>query len=132
MNNYTRLLTPVKLQVIRKSLNILSKSSHFTSNIEIIFFTNFKGVVIPQHLKKSYPERILIVLQHQFYNLQISEDKFNVTLSFHGNQEQITVPFLSIIRFYDKISEDILTFPEHIEGDLPHSSIISIDQLRDK
>ncbi|MDR2978537.1 MAG: ClpXP protease specificity-enhancing factor SspB [Rickettsiales bacterium] len=55
-----------------------------------------------QILRKSYPTQVLIILQHQFYDLKIFEDKFGVSLSFRGKQEQITVPFFAISEFHDK------------------------------
>ncbi|GFY65170.1 uncharacterized protein TNIN_36721 [Trichonephila inaurata madagascariensis] len=99
---------------------------------------------MPDHLKKSYPTQMLIILQHQFYDLKVSEDKFSVSLSFQGKQERITIPFFAISEFRDKISGDVLIFDKiSIDSDkeyksekctekLSNGSIISIDQLRDE
>ncbi len=87
---------------------------------------------------------MLIILQHQFYGLEVFEDKFSVSLSFRGKQEQITVPFFAISEFHDKILGDVFIFDkinvdfdkeyksEKCTENSSNGSIISIDQLRDK
>ncbi|WCR57627.1 ClpXP protease specificity-enhancing factor SspB [Wolbachia endosymbiont of Ctenocephalides felis wCfeJ] len=141
--DYKKSLNFAKCQVIKKALDAIS-SNEFTPHLEILFFTYFNGVVIPDYLKRSYPAQMLIILQHQFYDLKVFEDKFSVRLSFSGKQEQITVPFFAINEFHDKISGDILVFDKiSIDSDKEYTSekctekssngsIISIDQLRDK
>ncbi|QKX03341.1 stringent starvation protein B domain protein [Wolbachia endosymbiont of Litomosoides sigmodontis] len=141
--SYKKSLNSAKFQVIKKALTIISCES-FTPHLEILFFTYFNSVVIPNYLRKLHPTQMLIVLQHQFYNLKIFEDRFSVGLSFCGKQEQVTVPFFAIGKFYDKISGDVLIFDKiSIDSDKEYKSekytenssndsIISIGQLRDK
>ncbi|QIT36611.1 ClpXP protease specificity-enhancing factor SspB [Wolbachia endosymbiont of Brugia pahangi] len=140
---YKKLLNSAKFQVIKKALDVISGNS-FTPNLEILFFTYFNDVVISDYLRKSYPTQMLIILQHQFYGLEVFEDKFSVSLSFHGKQEQITVPFFAISEFHDKISGDVLIFDkinigfnkeyksEKCTENSSNGSIISIDQLHDR
>ncbi|APR99179.1 ClpXP protease specificity-enhancing factor SspB [Wolbachia endosymbiont of Folsomia candida] len=141
--DYKKSLNSIKFQVIKKALDSVS-GVDFTPHLEILFFTYFNGVIIPDYLKNSYPMQMLIILQNQFYGLKAFEDKFSVSLSFNGKQEQITIPFFAINEFRDKISGDVLIFDKiSIDSDKEHknekctqkslnSSIISIDQLRDK
>ncbi|QOD38613.1 ClpXP protease specificity-enhancing factor SspB [Candidatus Wolbachia massiliensis] len=141
--DYKKLLNSAKFQVIKKTLAVIADNG-FIPNLEILFFTYFNGVIIPDYLKKSYPTQMLIILQHQFYDLKVFEDKFSVSLSFHGKREQITIPFFAINEFHDKISGDVLTFDkisidsakeyksEKCTEKSLNGSIISIDQLRDK
>jgi hypothetical protein len=42
-----------------------------------------------------------IVLQFQFYGLEVDEEKFAVTLSFSGVRERIVIPFDAISTFAD-------------------------------
>ncbi|WFW29921.1 MAG: ClpXP protease specificity-enhancing factor SspB [Wolbachia endosymbiont of Menacanthus eurysternus] len=139
--NYKKLLSSVKLQVIKKALSIISENG-FTPHLEILFFTYFNDVIVPDYLRRSYPTQILIILQHRFCDLKVFESKFNVSLSFRGKQEKISVPFFAISEFHDKTSGDILIFDKCIDFDKKYSSekyikdfqnrsIISIDQLRD-
>ncbi|KLT23044.1 Stringent starvation protein B [Wolbachia endosymbiont of Armadillidium vulgare str. wVulC] len=138
--DYQKSLNSSKFQVVKKALDTISVSG-FTPHLEILFFTRFNGVVIPDSLKESYPTQMLVILQHQFYDLKVLEDKFSVSLSFHGKQEQVTVPFFAISEFHDKISGDILVFSvdsnkeyenEKSAKKSSNGSIISIDQLYDK
>ena len=69
------------------------------------FFINFNttqdGVEIPGFLRAQYPEEITIVLQHQFENLIIDEQGFEVTLSFSGKKSRLCVPFDAVTSFAD-------------------------------
>ncbi|MBD0391574.1 stringent starvation protein B domain protein [Wolbachia endosymbiont of Pentalonia nigronervosa] len=133
--SYQKLLRPIKFQVIKKALDTLL-NNNFVPHLEILFFTKLNGVIIPNHLKKSYPDQMLIVLQHQFYDLKVFENEFSVSLSFSGKQKQIVIPFLAISRFHDKISGDILMFTEDKNEEriekFSGGNIISLDQLRKK
>ena len=42
-----------------------------------------------------------IVLQNQYWDLDVNKDFFSVTLSFNKKKEALEVPFRSITKFYD-------------------------------
>ena len=65
------------------------------------FATQMPGVVIPDHLRTRYPDEMTIVLQHQFWDLEITEERFSVTLSFQKQPERLVVPFAAIRSFAD-------------------------------
>jgi len=65
------------------------------------FDTQLPGVVIPEHLRDRYPDEMTIVLQHQFWDLEITEDRFSVTLSFQKQPERLVVPFAAVRSFAD-------------------------------
>jgi hypothetical protein len=69
----------------------------------ITFRTDFPGVVIPDRLRAQYPQEITIVLQHQFWDLTVDEDKRVVTvgLSFGGVPSTLRIPFAAVTRFVD-------------------------------
>jgi hypothetical protein len=67
----------------------------------LTFRTNHPGVDIPGYLAEQYPSEMTIVLQYQFYGLEVSEDMFNVTLSFNNVHERLTIPFAAITTFAD-------------------------------
>lgn len=67
----------------------------------ISFRTRAPGVVIPDHLASRYPEEMTIVLEHQYWDLEVYQDRFRVILKFGGHPHPITIPFLAITRFYD-------------------------------
>jgi hypothetical protein len=52
-------------------------------------------------MRAQYPEAMTIILQHQFWDLTVGDDAFEVGLSFGGVPERLTVPFDAIVAFYD-------------------------------
>jgi hypothetical protein len=67
----------------------------------ISFNTGAPGVRMSKRLRAQYPEEITIVLQHQFRDLTVGEQGFEVGLSFSGINEHLVVPFDAIKRFFD-------------------------------
>ncbi len=67
----------------------------------IAFNTKYPGVVIGPRLSERYPREMTVVLQHQFWNLQVLDDRFEVELSFDNIPEKLIVPFNSIKGFLD-------------------------------
>ena len=67
----------------------------------VTFDTTHEGTVMPEWLRKQYPEQMTIVLQHQFWGLEVEEESFSVTLSFNNRQERLTVPIAAITGFAD-------------------------------
>ncbi|MCE7027433.1 SspB family protein [Jiella avicenniae] len=88
--------------VIRKVLSEVAKTGlpgehHFF----ITFLTSAPGVRISSRLREKYPELMTIVVQHQFWDLQVTEASFEVGLSFSDIPERLLVPFSAIRGFYD-------------------------------
>ena len=77
--------------------NGLPGEHHF----KITFNTTAPGVRLSDRLRAQYPETMTIILQHQFWDLAVTERAFEVGLSFGGISERLGVPFDSIIAFYD-------------------------------
>ncbi|WP_448951755.1 SspB family protein [Labrys neptuniae] len=67
----------------------------------ISFRTQFPGVSIPARLAEKFPEEITIVLQHQFWDLTVSDYGFEVGLSFGNAPERLVVPFAAMTAFFD-------------------------------
>jgi uncharacterized protein len=67
----------------------------------VSFHTNHPGVDIPAQLRARYPNEMTIVLQHQFWGLDVGEEAFGVTLSFSDVPERLTIPFSAISAFAD-------------------------------
>jgi hypothetical protein len=88
--------------VVRTVLNDVAKKGlpgehHF----KITFNTTAPGVRLSDRLRAQYPETMTIILQHQFWDLNVGERAFEVGLSFGGISERLGVPFDSIVAFYD-------------------------------
>ena len=56
-----------------------------------------------------------VVLQHQFWDLTVSDEAFEVGLSFGGVPERLVVPFAAIKGFFDPSVQFGLQFEEMIE-----------------
>lgn len=88
--------------VVRDALRKIQKTGlpgehHFY----IAFNTRYPGVSLSPRLAERYPREMTVVLQHQFWNLTITEDRFEVELSFDNIPEKLIVPFNSIKGFLD-------------------------------
>ncbi|HEV7879008.1 SspB family protein [Bradyrhizobium sp.] len=67
----------------------------------ITFVSTAEGVKLSPRLLAQYPEEMTVILQHQFWDLVVTEDRFEVGLSFGGIPERLVVPFNSIKSFFD-------------------------------
>src|SRR4026209_2360543 len=83
----------------------------------ISFDTKADGVHMSDRLRAQYPDEMTIILQHQFWDLKVSEDTFEVGLSFGGVPEHLTVPFDAINGFFDPSVQFGLQFEEVAEGE---------------
>ena len=100
--DYGKRINNAILDVIKEILTDLSKSKISSDHcFYITFRTRGLGVTIPNTLKKEYPEEITIVLQNQFWDLKINKNKFSVVLLFNEKREYLSIPFNTIVKFYD-------------------------------
>ena len=85
----------------------------------ISFRTDFPGVRISNRLREKYPQEMTIVMQHQFWDLNITEHTFEVGLSFSGVPEKLLIPFDALTGFFDPSVQFGLKFdsPEGEEED---------------
>src|SRR5438309_9235914 len=67
----------------------------------ITFLSTAEGVKLSPRLLAQYPEEMTVILQHQFWDLVVTEDRFEVGLSFGGVPERLVVPFNAIKSFFD-------------------------------
>lgn len=67
----------------------------------ITFRTTAPGVRVSQRLRDKHPDEMTIVLQHQFWDLNVSEHAFEVGLSFSGVPERLLIPFDAVTTFFD-------------------------------
>lgn len=81
----------------------------------ITFRTRAPGVGLADHLRARYPEEMTIVLEHQFWDLEVYPDRFRVILKFSGQPQPITVPFAAITRFFDPSVKFGLQFDQHLD-----------------
>ena len=65
------------------------------------FDTTHPGVAMPDHLRARHPSTMTVVLQHQYWDLVVTDELFSVQLSFNGKQESLVIPFDSMTSFVD-------------------------------
>lgn len=121
----------------------------------ITFMTDYPGVSIPDYLRDRYPGEMTIVLQFQFYDLDVNDERMVVTLSFNNVPEKLQIPLAAITIFADPSVNFALQFqplgddePDDDEPDDDNSDdngddtpsgndttsgeVISLDQFRKK
>ena len=99
---YDLLVQDALRSVVRKVLgdaarNGLPGEHHFN----IAFKTQAPGVVIPPAMLQRYPDEMAIILQHEFWDLEVTNEAFAVSLNFSRKPERLTIPFDSITGFSD-------------------------------
>jgi len=70
-------------------------------HFKITFATLAPGVRLSERMRAQYPQSMTIILQHQFWDLAVREEAFEVGLSFGGVPERLIVPFEAITAFFD-------------------------------
>jgi hypothetical protein len=99
---YDKMVETALRSVVRDALAVaathgLPGAHHFY----ITFRTGYPGVEIPGFLSAKYPLEMTIVLEHQFWGLEVDDEKFAVTLSFHNQGQRLTIPLAAITAFAD-------------------------------
>jgi len=99
---YDLLVQDALRSVVRKVLTEAARSGlpgehHFN----ISFKTQGPGVMIPAQMRQRYPDEMAIILQHEFWDLNVGQDAFEVSLNFSRRPERLTIPFDSITGFSD-------------------------------
>jgi len=100
--DYDALAQEAMRGVVRTVLTRTAKSGlpgdhHFY----ISFDTEAAGVALSKRLREKYPREMTIVLQHRFWDLAVTDDRFEVKLTFDGIPERLVVPFTAIKVFFD-------------------------------
>jgi len=107
-----RALRGVVKQAIEEVIkNGLTGDHHFYITLR----TNYPGVEMPDYLMERYPGEMTIVLQHQFYDLEVDDKKFTVMLSFNNVPERLVIPLESITIFADPSVNFALQFQPLLE-----------------
>ena len=107
----------------------------------ITFRTDHPRTRISDGLKARYPEEITIVMQHQFWNLEVDERGFRIGLSFNQAPQTLYIPFAAVTAFVDPSAKFGLKFRSRTDGGartaLPAPSadsanVVALDSFRKK
>lgn len=152
--DYEMLVQRALYQVVQRAMEAVQKQGSIGQHYFLITFsTQHVGVDIPDDLREEFPDEMTIILQHEFWDLNVSEYGFSVGLCFGEADETIFVPFEALIEFKDPYSQFCLEFTpiefsdaedeeeekgvpalpkqEHDGASTP-DNIVSLDQFRKK
>ena len=109
--DYSQLVERALRRVVQDALAVVAERGlpgrhHFY----ITFRTDHPDVVLDDVLRARYPSEMTVVLQHEFWGLEVGEDRFGVTLSFGGQPQRLQIPFEAIQVFADPSVEFGLQF----------------------
>jgi hypothetical protein len=90
----------------------------------ITFLSNAEGVKISPRLLSQYPQEMTVILQHQFWDLVVTDDRFEVGLSFNGIPERLVIPFSSIKSFFDPSVQFGLQFEPNDEAAVEAAPVV--------
>jgi len=110
---YDQMIEEALRGVVRRALRTVVESGLPGSHhFYITFQTTAPGVEIADRLRERYPEEMTIVLQYQFWGLEVSAERFAVTLSFSDVPERLVVPFAAVTAFADPAAKFGLQFQQ--------------------
>ena len=99
---YDLLVQDALRSVVRKVLADTARAGLIGDHhFKIAFKTQAPGVVVPSAVKSRFPDEMSIILQHEFWDLVVTQDAFEVNLNFSRKPERLIVPFDSITGFTD-------------------------------
>ena len=122
--DYQQLMQAALRDVVRRVLTVVAEEGlppgHF---FYITFVTQAPGVVLAPEIVARYPDEMTIILQHQFWDLEVGLDEFSVGLSFSSLPHSLTVPYAAVVSFVDPPAEFGLRFlpPPGFESEEPRA-----------
>lgn len=119
---YDRMVERALRGVMREALTAVAQAKALPGDhhFYITFDTRHPAVELPPYLLEQYQEEMTIVLQFQFYGLEVDEQGLRVSLSFNGQQERLAIPFDAIKTFADPSVNFALRFqPAVVPGRAP-------------
>ena len=109
--DYKALIENAMLGMVRDILKKIAKSGLPKSHHFLItFFSNSKGVIIPDWMKEKYPDKMTIIIRNWFEDLNVTEKKFEISLNFNNTVEHLTIPFSSLELFADPSVDFAISF----------------------
>lgn len=109
--DYDRMVEDAMRSVLRAALTqVEAEGLPGNHHFYISFDTNAPGVVIAAPLKAQYPEEMTIVIQHQYWNLHVAGDLFEIELAFGGRRQLLVIPFAAVTGFVDPEAQFGLRF----------------------
>ncbi len=138
--NYPQILRQALRGVLREVMASLAEIGPTgEAHLLLTFRTDHEATQLPADLRRRFPDRMMIELQHQFWELEIDDDGFSVVLAFGGKRADLYVPWEAVLSFVDPDANFGLSFEppeeEPSEETSPPDSecdaeVIPIDRFR--
>lgn len=117
MLDYQTMVKTALRGVLRETLETVAREGLRGSHqLYVSFRTDYPEVVLPSVLRDVYPHEMTIVLEHQFWDLEVEPELFAVTLSFGDVRHRLIVPFAAVTAFIDPGAQFGLQFDSAAEG----------------
>ena len=102
MIEYQKILDKNMLNVFKDILkNIKDNGLSNNNHLYVTFLTNHKNVELPNWLKQKYPQEMTIIIQYEYYDLEINNNNFSITLSFGEIKTNLIINYNAIVSFAD-------------------------------
>jgi hypothetical protein len=116
--DYAQLVQDALRDAVRRVLErVAEQGLPGEHHLFIGFRTAYPGVEVPRFLRDQYPEEVTIILQHQFWGLEVSPEAFSLLLSFGGSRQRVMVPFAALTTFADPSVDFGLRFDAVLPGE---------------
>jgi hypothetical protein len=116
--DFPRILQETLRDVVRRVLlEVIEEGLPEFDYFYVSFRTDHPGVEISAYLRERYPQEMTVVLQHQFWDLEVDDESFGVTLQFNTIPQRLVVPFAALTAFVDPPAEFALRFDKLGEGE---------------
>jgi uncharacterized protein len=131
---YDLLVQEALRSVVRKVLSDAARDGlQGEHHFYITFKTHAPGVRLSARMRNQYPNEMTIILQHQFWGLNVLEQGFEVGLSFQKIPETLFIPFDALTGFFDPSVQFGLKFESEIgandvEGPLDPAQAVESSQ----
>jgi hypothetical protein len=135
--HYDRMVETALRGVLREALTVaLERGLPGDHHFYITLRTDHPGVSLSKQLRERYPTEITIVLQHQYWGLEVREDGFDVTLSFSDVPEPLSVPYAAVTAFADPsvrfgLQFNVMEADGVDEANVP-GKVVTLDAFRKK
>ncbi|ACT58146.1 SspB family protein [Hirschia baltica] len=89
--------------VMREALRFAAKGESLPGghHFYITFKTAAPGISMADAIKDRFPEEMTIVVQHQYWDLEVNDDNFEIVLKFGGVPQHLVIPYAAVTRFFD-------------------------------
>jgi len=133
---YDKMVETALRGVVKKSVEEVMEQHGDTGGMPgehhfyITFLTDYPGVQIPDYLRDRYPGEMTIVLQYQFSDLDVNDERMTVTLSFNNVPERLEIPLAAISIFADPSVNFALQF-QPLGESIEDADLAILDELDD-